>query len=192
MRARVLRIVPDQPQYLFFQASGCNAIGYQTPDGLTVIAGSKGSPHVHRGAPPSIGRRRDELRAQGVVEINEHELVFLKDYAFATPTAAAGVLVGSAVNGPRYWRNENGQSINDLAADNPVPTRPKHERMRKTAGARKVMDSLAISINSYSSILDDTHPGEVDLDKHRADIVDIISGMGKIGNFLKMVTEQDN
>ncbi len=64
--------------------------------------------------------------------------------------------------------------------------------MRKTAGARKVMDSLAISINSYSSILDDTHPGEVDLDKHRADIVDIISGMGKIGNFLKMVTEQDN
>ncbi len=69
---------------------------------------------------------------------------------------------------------------------------PVMRKVRKTAGARKVMESLIISVNSFVSILGNTDPNEIELDKHRDDIADVLEGMGKIGKFLNRVKEQDN
>ena len=44
----------------------------------------------------------------------EHELVFLKDHLFSSPSAAGCALVGGENNGRTSWRNGQGQSISDL------------------------------------------------------------------------------
>jgi hypothetical protein len=68
---------------------------------------------------------------------------------------------------------------------------PPPPKIRKTAAARKVMETLAIKINSLVFIVDDTDPMEVDAKNHQEDIKDVMQGMAKIGRFLNKVKEQD-
>jgi hypothetical protein len=89
-------------------------MGYQTPEGLLVMTGSKGRPTLVPSAPARIARQRDALQAEGVITINEQELVFLKDRLFGSPSAAGCVLIGRRTNGRTGWRNAKGQSINEL------------------------------------------------------------------------------
>lgn len=103
-----------EPELLFFQEAGCNASGYQTPEGLLVLAGAKGRAVLRPSAPPSIARQRDSLQAEGVVKVDDEYLVFVKDHLFTSPSAAGSVLVGGTNNGRASWRNERGQSINEL------------------------------------------------------------------------------
>lgn len=104
----------DEPERLFFREAGCDASGYQTSEGLVVLAGSKGRPGLRPSAPSGIGGQRDTLQTEGVIKMSEQELVFLRDHLFGSPSAAGGVLIGGTNNGRTSWRNANGQSINDL------------------------------------------------------------------------------
>lgn len=99
---------------LFFQEAGCEATGYQTSEGLLVVAGSKGRPEIRKSARPGIAVQRAALEAEGVLKIGEHDLVFLKDHLFGSPSAAGCVLVGGENNGRTSWRNAQGQTISDL------------------------------------------------------------------------------
>ncbi|MHC9296586.1 DUF4357 domain-containing protein [Mycobacterium sp. LTG2003] len=99
---------------LFFQESGCEAKGYQTSEGLLVLAGSKGRAALRPSAPPNLAGQRDSLNADGIIKLEDQELVFLKDHLFASPSAAGSILVGGTNNGRTSWRNAAGQSINDL------------------------------------------------------------------------------
>lgn len=99
---------------LFFQKGRCDAKGYQTPEGMLVLAGSKGHPKLLPSARPGIGEQRKALQAQAVISVDEHELVFLKDHLFDSPSAAGRMLNGGEIDGPSYWRNAKGQSINEL------------------------------------------------------------------------------
>lgn len=73
----------------------------------------------------------------------------------------------------------------------PVPPQPVPRRIRKTAAARKVMEDLAITINSLVFVVNDTDPAEVEAAKHRADIEAIFQGMARIKKFLNAVKEQN-
>jgi hypothetical protein len=103
-----------EPEQLFFREAGCDASGYQTSEGLLVIAGSKGRPGLRPSAPTGIGGQRDNLQAEGVIKISDQEVLFIKDHLFGSPSAAGCVLVGGTNNGRTSWRNANGQSINEL------------------------------------------------------------------------------
>ena len=103
-----------EPERLFFQESGCDATGYQTPEGLLVLAGSRGRPELSPRAGERVARNRAALESDGVVQINATELVFLKDHLFPTPSAAGCVIIGRSNNGRTSWRNADGLSINDL------------------------------------------------------------------------------
>lgn len=103
-----------QPENLFFREAGCEATGYQTPEGLLVLAGSKGRSDIRKSARPGIAVQRAALEAEGVLKVGEHELVFLKDHLFGSPSAAGCALVGGENNGRTSWRNAKGQSISDL------------------------------------------------------------------------------
>jgi hypothetical protein len=105
-----------EPERLFFRESGCDATGYQTSEGLLVLAGSRGRPGLRPSAPASVGRQRDALQAEGVIRLSETELVFVKDHLFASPSAAGSAVIGGSNNGRISWRNADGQSINDLEA----------------------------------------------------------------------------
>lgn len=104
----------DEPESLFFREAGCEATGFQTSEGLLVLAGSKGRPDVRKSARPGIAVQRAALEAEGVIKVGEHELIFLKDHLFGSPSAAGCALVGGENNGRTSWRNGQGQSISDL------------------------------------------------------------------------------
>jgi hypothetical protein len=108
--------VEREPERLYFRERGCDASGYQTSEGLLVLAGSRGHPGLRPSAPASLRRQRDALQADGVIRLSESELVFLKDHLFASPSGAGGVIVGGRCNGRIHWRNAHGRSINDLEA----------------------------------------------------------------------------
>jgi Domain of unknown function (DUF4357) len=104
----------DESDELFLRHSACDARGYLTSEGMLVLAGSRGRPGLVPSAPTSIGKQRDSLKAEGVISVNDKELVFLKDYLFSSPSAAGCVLTGRSTNGRTGWRNAKGLSINDL------------------------------------------------------------------------------
>jgi hypothetical protein len=101
-------------EQLFFREAGCDATGYQTSEGVLVLAGSKGRAGMRPSARPGIGAQRDALQAEGVIKLGQDELVFLKDHLFSSPSAAGCVLIGGENNGRTSWRNAKGQSIGDL------------------------------------------------------------------------------
>jgi hypothetical protein len=103
-----------EQELLFFREGGCDASGYQTPEGLLVLAGSKGRPHLLPSAPPRIAERRDALNTERVIAVDETELLFLKDHLFPSPSAAGCALIGGTNNGRTSWRNVKGQSISQI------------------------------------------------------------------------------
>ena len=105
-----------EPERLFFRERGCDATGYQTSEGLLVLAGSTGRPGLRPSAPANVGRQREALATDGVIRQSDSELIFLKDHLFSSPSAAGGVVVGGSNNGRTSWRNAAGQTINDLEA----------------------------------------------------------------------------
>lgn len=107
-------VAEAEPELLFFREAGCDASGYQTPEGLLVLAGAKGRATLRPSALPSLSRQRDSLEAEGVIKFEGEELVFLRDHLFSSPSAAGCVLVGGSNNGRTSWQNERGQSINAL------------------------------------------------------------------------------
>lgn len=104
----------SEPESLFFREAGCDATGYQTSEGLLVLAGSKGRPGIRPSARPGIAVQRDVLQADGVITVDEHSVMFRKDHLFGSPSAAGCALVGGENNGRTSWRNAKGQSISDL------------------------------------------------------------------------------
>jgi Domain of unknown function (DUF4357) len=104
----------DERELLFFRRRGCDATGYQTQEGMWVLAESKGRPELLPSARDGIRKERKALQRLNVISVDEHELVFLKDHLFDSPSDAGRALYGGEVNGKAYWRNANGQSINDL------------------------------------------------------------------------------
>lgn len=103
-----------EPESLFFREAGCEATGFQTSEGLLVLAGSKGRPDIRKSARPGIAVQRAALEAEGAINVGEHELVFIKDHLFGSPSAAGCALVGGENNGRASWLNGQGQSISDL------------------------------------------------------------------------------
>jgi hypothetical protein len=118
---------PDQPEELLtLNHNNCDATGYLTAEGMLVLAGSRGRPGLQPSAPASIGKQRDALRAEGVIQIDDDALVFLKDHLFGSPSTAGCVLVGRGTNGRNAWRNEHGLTINELE-QNALSDQPSNE-----------------------------------------------------------------
>lgn len=106
---------PEQ-DLLYFREAGCDARGYQTPEGLLVLAGSTGRKDLRPSAPPWVKRLRDALQEQKVFEIRDGQLVFLKEHLFSSPSAAGGLLVGGTNNGPIPWKNAAGLDLKQIEA----------------------------------------------------------------------------
>ena len=76
-----------------------------------------------------------------------------------------------------------------LAEPEPAPQEPQ-KKVRKTAAGRRVMENLAIDINSLVFVINETNPQEVDAELHKSDIADIRAGLGVIRKFLKEIEKE--
>jgi hypothetical protein len=77
------------PEQLFFQERGSRAVGYQTPEGLLVLAGSQGRSEMTPAVSDFVARRRAALVSEGVVRATGSEWVFVKDHLLTVPPSLA-------------------------------------------------------------------------------------------------------
>ena len=54
---------------------------------------------------------RATLRSDGIVEEKNDRFVFLADYEFSSPSAAAAVIHGGQANGLTSWKDSKGSSL---------------------------------------------------------------------------------
>jgi len=101
-------------------ARGADARGQLVADGFAVLAGSV----VARSTTPSfdatpLARVRERLAADGVLAWRGGRLWVARDHVFATPSAAASVVLGRTANGWRTWRTAEGFTLDALRKQPP-------------------------------------------------------------------------
>ena len=105
----------ESAEVFFCRANGADGRGLYTPEGFVVLKGSTGrredAPSIRD---TSLARWREQLIASGVLRVEGERVVVTKDYAFASPSGAAGALLGRTANGWIEWRNAAGQTLHDM------------------------------------------------------------------------------
>ena len=94
---------------------GLKATGRLTESGFVVF---KGSEAVLEARPSTqkykfASKLRSILQADEVVEAKNSKLVFLVDYEFSSPSAAAAVVHGGQTNGLTAWKDSKGISLKE-------------------------------------------------------------------------------
>lgn len=93
------------------------AKGCPTPTGFTVFKGSQAVLEHRPAAPkhtPGVVALREQLRGDSILNKGVDHFVFAEDYEFSSPSAAAAVICGGAMNGLTAWKNEQGMSLKEL------------------------------------------------------------------------------
>lgn len=62
----------------------------------------------------SYKKLRDQLVIDGILKEEGKSLIFVENYDFNSPSAAAAVVLGRAADGPAEWKNKNGESLSVL------------------------------------------------------------------------------
>lgn len=104
----------DERQILVCKGKNAEAKGEYTEEGLVVFEGSHARPETTPSVGDVIPRRRERLREDGVLAQDGNRLVFLEDYAFNSPSGAAGVILGRKASGWREWRDVDGRTLDEL------------------------------------------------------------------------------
>nr|WP_249407973.1 DUF4357 domain-containing protein [Frigoribacterium sp. CFBP 8759] len=68
---------------------------------FTVLTGSQA--RTNRVGSSSYDRLRDQLEADGTINVTDTPATFTRDVVFASPSAAASVVTGRASNGRAAW-----------------------------------------------------------------------------------------
>lgn len=97
------------------------AKGQRTTNGFVVYKGSQAVGTLRQSAQARgawiIKIRQELLDSKVLVKVGEN-LVFAKDYEFASPSAAAAVIRGGNANGLTEWRDANGKTLKALESSN--------------------------------------------------------------------------
>jgi hypothetical protein len=98
-------------KYYKLETGQVKATGYQTNNGFVVLKGSQNS----EGISPSLSEGYKNLRSNLVEKhiISEKGLIFVHDYEFSSPSAAAAVIVGYPINGRTCWKDAKGRTLKE-------------------------------------------------------------------------------
>jgi hypothetical protein len=103
---------------LICEIKGVKARGYRTPDGFLVLKGSEavGAERPSSEKWPWTRNLRQKLKDEGLLAEKEGKLVFLKDFEFSSPSAAAAVIHGGHANGLTAWKDSKGKTLKEREA----------------------------------------------------------------------------
>jgi hypothetical protein len=87
---------------------GIGATAERTDEGLVVLAGSEAATTAQGSLSGGYRALREKLLASSTLEPANGKLRFTKDQLFSSPSQAAAVLVGYAINGRDAWRLKDG------------------------------------------------------------------------------------
>lgn len=108
-------VKPSAPSHMFYAyGGGSDGKGELVEDGFVVFEGSRARIEVAPSATNSVIPKRDKLIASGIMEERDGQYVFTQDYLFTSPSTAAAVVLGRSANGWIEWKEEQGQTLNDV------------------------------------------------------------------------------
>lgn len=96
-------------------AAGTDARAQYSLDGMVVLKGSKARATVtesFKGKPFYAARLK--LQEAGILQPSGDSLVFTQDYVFKSPSSAAAIVVGNNMNGWVTWKNESGETLDQV------------------------------------------------------------------------------
>jgi hypothetical protein len=96
---------------LVLKAKGVEARGIETPQGFIVRAGSRAVTTEVASIHAYISEARSGLVENGVLRPDGEHYVFTQDYPFASPSTAAGVVLGRSANGRIEWKTKDGRTL---------------------------------------------------------------------------------
>jgi hypothetical protein len=101
---------------LCIEAKGIKANGYEDAKGFVVMSGSEMVLQETNSIHNYLSVMRKDLIEKSVVELKSDRFVFIEDYAFSSPSTAAGVIKGGSANGRDDWKDKHGLSLKQLQA----------------------------------------------------------------------------
>ncbi|QDV43410.1 hypothetical protein Enr13x_32660 [Stieleria neptunia] len=108
------RSKPRRNKLLHIHAKGIAATGFEDAKGFVVMTGSGMVLDETNSIHGYLSSLRKDLLEQGVVERQASQFVFVEDYAFSSPSTAAGVIQGRTANGRGDWKTESGVTLKEL------------------------------------------------------------------------------
>lgn len=96
---------------LVLRTKGVEALGFETPGGFLVRAGSGAVLEEVTSIPKYVSEARQGLLENGVLRIDGDRYAFTQDYLFASPSTAASVVMGRNANGRLEWRTPDGRTL---------------------------------------------------------------------------------
>ncbi len=91
-----------------------DAKGYESSAGFVVKAGSKARKDGVASWPSTAKTLRDSLVGDGVLKDDGESLVFVSDYQFKSPSAAASVVLARSANGRTEWKDDSNRTLVQL------------------------------------------------------------------------------
>lgn len=105
--------IRTEVRYLL-KGNGITATGFDRPEGFVVEAQSRATKSEAPSIQPYLAALRRTLLEKGVLVDGGDSYRMVQDYAFQSPSTAAGVLLGRSVNGRIEWKDEQGRSLRQL------------------------------------------------------------------------------
>lgn len=99
---------------LYCKSKDADAIGQYTDEGFLVLSGSKCNLKESATAGTWIVNMRKRLLESKVLNIDNNTLVFVSDYLFGSPSAAAGAVLARRANGWVEWKYKNGKTLDQV------------------------------------------------------------------------------
>lgn len=103
----------DQP-LLILSGKDAEATGRDLPAGFVVYKGARARRDSVASIHSYLDALRDQLLSAGLLEDDGTSLVLTQDYAFTSPSNAAGVFLGRSANGRIEWRDEHQKTLKKI------------------------------------------------------------------------------
>ncbi|MFO0798252.1 MAG: GIY-YIG nuclease family protein [Gemmataceae bacterium] len=103
----------ESDHYVITAARGANARGVFGSEGMVVLKGSEAANTTVPSIPDSTNNLRQLLMTEGVLVDQGGRLVFTRDHLFASPSGAAGVVLGRSANGWVEWKDRAGRPLKE-------------------------------------------------------------------------------
>ena len=105
---------PDE--LLYITSGDLSARGYEKVGEFVVLKDSQVNNSEAPSTPKNCKFLRNHLREEGILARAEGEKYFTmnENCVFGSPSEAAGVVLGTAVNGRTAWKNSEGKTLKDL------------------------------------------------------------------------------
>lgn len=102
---------PKEEHLFYTKGRGCNAKGFYSSDGFTVLKGST----VAKTMVPSFNwKEKREKMLQDYTSTENGILVLTSDKTFSSPSTAADFCIGSSNNGWLVWKDKEGNTLDSV------------------------------------------------------------------------------